>query len=158
MIEEAAVVLNSEGGFAQVETQRKSTCGSCASAQSCGTSVLSKWLGQKRTVLTVRNPIDAKIGEKVVLGLPDASLPKASFLLYILPLWSLLFGALVGEWLAAQMNLNSTEPVAVVCGLLALLAGLKGVGIYARRFNSNQNYQAVILRRANTVTVDLITR
>lgn len=158
MIEETAIVLNSDGDRAQVETQRKTTCGACAATNTCGTSVLSKWLGRKRTVLTVSNPIGAKAGERVVLGFPETSLPKASFLLYILPLLSLLVGALSGEWFAAQMNLNSTEPVAIICGLLGLLAGLKWVGVYTSRFDTDQNYQAVILRRVTDVTVNLITR
>ncbi|MCG8426642.1 MAG: SoxR reducing system RseC family protein [Chromatiales bacterium] len=159
MIEEPAVVIDNDGDFSRVETQRKTTCGGCAANNTCGTSVLAKVFGQKRTVLIVQNTIGAQPGEQVILGLPDASLPKASFLLYILPLLSMLLFALAGEWLA-QVNHLSTiaEPAAILCGLLGLLAGLKGVSIYTQRFDNDHNYQAIILRRANQSTVDFVTR
>jgi len=157
MIEEPAIVIESRGDLARVETQRKTTCGGCAATNTCGTSVLAKVFGQKRTILTVRNPIGADAGEQVILGLPEASLPKASFLLYILPLLSLLIFSLLGEWAWGLFFATSTEPAAIVCGLLGLLMGLKGVGLYTRN-NTNQKYQTVILRRADQATVNFIAR
>ena len=49
MIAENAQVVGFEGNDIWVETQRKTACGQCAANKGCGTAVLSKVLGNKRS-------------------------------------------------------------------------------------------------------------
>lgn len=155
MIEEIVTVIANEGKLAVVEAQRQSTCGSCDAKSSCGTSVLAKAFGSKTSRIRVNNPIGAAPGERVVIGVEDDALPKASFLFYIVPLMTLFLGSLLGEQVALQFSLISTEPAAIFSGLLGLLVGLISVRRFAARSSNKNQYEAVILRRADPFQIQL---
>ena len=150
MIEESARVIRVEDGYAWVETQRKSACGSCAANKGCGTSVLAKVLGRRRTYVRVLNPVDAKLGDDVVVGLGEQAFVKGSLAVYTLPLLTLLVGALVGEWLGGLYQWG--DPAAVAGGLLGLAAGFAWLWLFARRIGGDSRYQPVILRRVVSLT------
>lgn len=154
MIEESAIVTATQGEFARVETQRRSSCGSCEAKSACGTSVLARVFGNRRNVVEVLNPIGAETGDRVVVGLDESALTRVSFLFYIMPLLALFAGGVLGEWLALQLGYISTEPLSIICGLLGLSSGLYWLHRVAYSGNrSNGKYQAVILRRASTVQI-----
>lgn len=153
MIEENAIVTAIHGEFAQVETQRQSSCGSCEAKSSCGTSALAKVFGNRRNLVEVLNPIGAVPGDRVVVGLDESALTRASLVFYMLPLFSLLVSAIFGQWLAELLNFKSTEPLSIFCGLLGLLSGLYWLKGFARRNRRNSTFQAIILRHANRVQI-----
>lgn len=144
MIEETAHVVQTEGEYAWVETQRRSSCGSCA-AKSCGTGALSKILGRRTQRLKVHNPVEAKTGQEVVLGIHEQDLLKGSLAVYILPLLTMLAGALLGEGLAPQWGSDS-ETLSLLFGLVGLVAGFVWLHRYNRGLSAEGRYMAVILR------------
>lgn len=153
MIEESAVVTATDGEFAKVETRRATSCGSCGAKSSCGTSALAKVFGNRSTVVEVLNPIGAVSGDRVIVGLEESALTRASFFFYIVPLLLLLAGGMLGQWIAELADFQSTEPLSILCGLLGLLAGLAWLRRFASRTSRSSAYQAVILRRAGSVHV-----
>ncbi|GBL04690.1 SoxR reducing system RseC family protein [Glaciecola sp. KUL10] len=86
MIEEMGVVKKVEGEFVWVETQVKTTCGSCQAKSNCGTSVIAKVFNPKAELLRLKSPINLKVGQQVKLGIPEETLVSASALVYLLPL------------------------------------------------------------------------
>ena len=155
MIEERAIVVSVDGEFAIVETQRKSACGDCSTGAACGTSLIAKAIGQKRNRVRVHNPIQALPGDQVIVGLADSALPKLSFAFYIVPLLALFIGAVIFQWLGMKLNFISTEPLSIGGGLLGLIAGLVWVRRYTSRSDGRKQYQAVILRRIENLSVDI---
>jgi len=153
MIEESAIVTATNGEFARVETQRATSCGSCEAKSSCGTSALAKVFGNRRTVVEVLNPIGAVSGERVIVGLDESALTRASFFFYIVPLLLLLTGGMLGQWLAETLSFQSTEPLSILGGLLGLLIGVVWLRWFAFRPSRSSAYQAVILRRAGSIHV-----
>ncbi len=153
MIEERAIVKEIHGEFARVETQRATSCGSCEAKNACGTSALAKVFGNRRTVVDVLNPINAVAGEWVVVGLDESVLTRTSFFFYIIPLFSLFTGAVLGQWMAEQIGLLSTEPLSIISGLLGLLIGLAWLRRFASTTSRSSAYQATILRRAGSVQI-----
>lgn len=151
MIEESAIVTATREEFALVETERQTSCGSCEAKSSCGTSALAKVFGNRRNIVEVLNPIGAVPGDRVIVGLDESALTRVSFLFYILPLISLLFGAFFGQWLAEVFNFQSTEPLSIICGLLGLATGLYWLKGFVSRNQNNRSIQAVILRQANSI-------
>jgi sigma-E factor negative regulatory protein RseC len=142
VIEQTALVTAVAGDRAEVETRRRSACSGCAEG-GCGTALFGAWLGNSCSRLWVRNPIQARAGEQVVVGLPEQHLVGAAGLLYGLPLAGLLAGILVGRgWAAA------TELPSILGGLLGLIAGLLGASLRARRAERDAAGEAAILRRA----------
>lgn len=144
MIEETAHVVEAEGDYAWVETERRSSCGSC-SAKGCGTGALSKILGRRSQRLKVLNPIDAKPGDTVVLGIHEQALLKGSLAVYIVPLLAMLGGALLGEGLAPQWG-GDPESMSLLFGLFGLAAGFFWLRLYNRRLSRDERFMAVILR------------
>jgi sigma-E factor negative regulatory protein RseC len=145
MIEEQARVLAVDGDVAWVETQRQSTCGSCAANKGCGTSVLAQVLGRRRTRVRVINPIGARVGDQVVLGIEEGALVRGSAALYGLPLLSLIAGALVADWVGpAGVNADLR---AILGGTLGLAAGLWFMRRFADAARYDRRYQPVVLRR-----------
>jgi sigma-E factor negative regulatory protein RseC len=144
MIEETAHVVEAEGEYAWVETERRSSCSSC-SAKGCGTGALSKILGRRSPQLKVLNPIDAKAGDEVVLGIREQALLKGSLAVYIVPLLAMLAGALLGDALAPQWE-SEPETLSMLFGLLGLVAGFLWLRRYNRTLSTDQRFMAVILR------------
>ena len=98
MIEEIGVISAiQESGSEQVvliETQIKSTCGSCEAQSNCGTGAIAKVFARKRETLKFKLNDSVKVGQKVSLGIPEESLLKASAIVYCLPLLAIIFSAL----------------------------------------------------------------
>jgi sigma-E factor negative regulatory protein RseC len=146
MIEESAQVISSEGEFVWVETQRQSTCGGCAANQACGTSVLAKILGRRRTRVRALSRDRVQVGERVVIGIDESALIRGSLAVYAVPLGTLLAGAVVGD-LLSQHWLLSGESLTLVLGGGGLVAGLLWLKGFTRRIRSDSRYQPVVLRR-----------
>ncbi|MEW7977398.1 MAG: SoxR reducing system RseC family protein [Candidatus Sedimenticola endophacoides] len=155
MIEQFATVVATEGTTALVEARRQSACGGCEASAGCATAVLAGLFGNRPARIRVNNPIHAHAGDRVVVGLDESALPRASFLLYILPLIALFGGGLLSEWLAARLALTVTEPLAILGGLLGLSAGLLLVRRRAGRTARGNRFRAVILRRADALPVSI---
>jgi len=151
LIEEKAIVLSSADGIAQVETQRYSTCGGCSVQAGCGTDMLARVFGNRRNRLSVLNPVDAKPGDRVIIGFDEHTLVKASLIVYLVPLLSLILGAVTGQLGAQRMDLASPELAGIFGGFTGLLAGLFWVWLKTRYVQTDTRYRAVILRAVNQV-------
>lgn len=119
-MKELARVTDIKGRVATVKIQRSSSCGSCTA---CG---MSK--DQKEMFLTVSNDIGAKLGDWVELDLQSVSILKASAIVYLIPLISLILGVAGGYALAGQLSGNA-ELFGAIGGIL--LTGLSFLGIRA---------------------------
>jgi len=123
MIEEQGRVVRLDGDFAEIVTEKRSACGSCSAKGGCGTSLLSTWFPQRHLSFRLKNEVDARPGDPVIVGLDEALLQRSSMLLYAFPLAGLLLGAIAGEHGFEFLALPS-ELGAVLVGLLGLIAAL----------------------------------
>ena len=151
MLKESGFIVGVENDIAWVETQRKTSCGSCQARKSCGTSVLQKVLGNKRTRLKVNNPAQYSVGDEVVLGLQEGALVKGSLLLYALPLVAMFVFAFIGVLLFQFLNADFTEGYSILFSLTGLATGFWYVAISSRKLANNSAYQAEILERIEQV-------
>ncbi|MCB1734573.1 MAG: SoxR reducing system RseC family protein [Gammaproteobacteria bacterium] len=118
MIEETARVVRVGDGHAWVETQRRSSCGSCASKSGCGTSALGEWFGRRTVGLQVDNTIGAKVGEQVVIGVPETLLVSGAAWIYGLPLLTLLAGAGLSAWWVGDVHNDAVTALGGIVGLV----------------------------------------
>ena len=132
MIEETAIVVAIEGEQALLQTQRRSACQSCSVKQGCGTSVLAKVVGTRSTQISVKNHLQARVGDEVLLGIEENALVQGSLLVYALPLVMMLVFAVAGEWLAQTLGWEHE--------LFAILAAALGfvVAVFMIRFGLNK--------------------
>lgn len=149
MIEEHAQVVFVEGAageYVWVETQRQSVCGGCAANQACGTSVLSKVLGTRRTRVRALNRGGAKVGDRVIVGIDESALIRGSLAVYAMPLLTLLGGGIVGALLSERLQVSG-ESLTLGLGIAGLVTGLLWLKGFTRRIRDDSRYQPVVLRR-----------
>jgi sigma-E factor negative regulatory protein RseC len=99
MIEESAVVVKVVDHQVWVATESNSACGACQQKSSCSTNVLGSLLDRRAV------PVDSRIrliaGDKVLVGIDEGLLIRASLLLYVVPLMALFAGAGLAETMVA---------------------------------------------------------
>lgn len=142
MIKEKAQVVAVEGEYALVQTLRRNTCAGCAANQSCGTSVLSKVLGQRYARIKVLNTRRAKVGDTVMIALGENGLLKSALIVYCLPLIAIVLFVVLGQ---LALGANFTEGVAILFGLAGFGAALGMVRLLTTHMAHNIDYQPVIL-------------
>jgi len=105
MIEELAYVVATHDDWVELEARPRAACGGCAASDSCGTAALARWFGRHPLRMRVRNDLGVQVGDQVVLGLTERALLQAAARLYLVPVLSLIGGALLGQWLGAGAGL-----------------------------------------------------
>ena len=153
MIEETATVVECQDEYAWVEAQRKTACGQCQVRKGCGTSVLAQVVGKKAARMRVLNPVQARVGDQVVIGLHEAAMLTGSLAVYLLPLLSLLLFAITGKVVAEQLGIASSEAVTILFAVIGLLIAAIWLRMFSRRIANNRRYQPVIMKRLPKVDV-----
>lgn len=146
MIKETATVVACEGEFAWVEAQRQSTCGQCSVNKGCGTYVLSKVVGTKVARVRAINNANAKVGDEVTIGMPEATFLKTSMLIYMMPLFMMIGMAMFGRIMAEQL-LWSVHLAEIIYGLSGLLLSLWWLKRFNLKVKNNKRYQPVVLQK-----------
>lgn len=145
MIEETAVVVELQGDQAVIEVTRQSSCGQCAAQKGCGTTVFAGWFGARLNRMQVANAINAGIGDRVVVGLDESSLFKASLLVYLLPLLLMAAFGLVAQWLVPVTAYS--DVIVILFALGGFITALFINGSVQHRFKNNPAYHPVLLRQ-----------
>lgn len=129
MIEQKATVISRDGDIVWVEAERQSTCGQCAARKGCGTGLLAKHVGQRFSRIAVKTDQALRIGQTVMVSIPEQALLSGAVLMYLLPLLALFAFA------ALTRMLGGGELLQIVSGLIGLCAGF----IWVRRRVKDQS-------------------
>ncbi len=148
MIEGFAHVVAVEGGVVWLEPEQTSSCGSCASSSACG----AKGIGTTASRLEARRfQIDNKdnltVGERVVVGIRENALVKASLTAYAVPLATMLGAGAIAQWAAGSDGITMAAMVA------GLVLGLGIARLSAGYMSSRGDLAPRFLRRANVGVV-----
>lgn len=140
MIEEEGIVIQIFDEKARVRTTKSSACEGCAAASFCHPEKGSEM------IIEVINPINAKVGERVKIGLKPGVYLKASFLVYMVPIIAFIIGAIIGKELAASF-LHTKDPDlwAIIGGAVLLIPTFTLMRLYNRKIEKDKSYQPVIL-------------
>jgi sigma-E factor negative regulatory protein RseC len=143
MNEGIAHVVSLEGNVAWLVPEQTGSCGGCAASGSCG----AKGIGTIASRLEYRrfkidNEANLAVGERVVIGIPDDALIKASITAYAIPLATLLLAGALAQW---RFGNDLATMAAMVVGLLL---GLGFSRVSAGRLLMQGNLAPRFLRRA----------
>lgn len=108
--QQEGIIIETVGKMAKVKTSRHNDCANCGSCP-----------GNSAAVLDVRNPVGAKVGQKVIIELQEVNMLKAAFTVYILPLLALFVGAMAGG--AFAIWAGTVETASRIVGAAAAFAG-----------------------------------
>jgi sigma-E factor negative regulatory protein RseC len=149
MIEERAVILSLDNALSEqanqiatLEIERKAACGICGQTRGCGNSIWGKVFAHKSTAFKAQNRINAKVGDSVIVGINEKALLKSAMLLYILPLATMLIGAILAK------QFNTSELSAMLGAAAGLMLGLLWVKGHTMSSSYFSLQQPVILRLA----------
>lgn len=155
MIEERAVILSLDNTLsdsnanttATLEIERKTACGLCGQTRGCGNSIWGKLFAHQSTAFKAQNRINAKVGDSVIVGINEKALLKSAMLLYILPLATMLIGAILAK------QFSATDVSAMLGAAAGLVLGLLWVKGHTMSSNYFKLQQPVILRLATDEAV-----
>ncbi|WP_257266685.1 SoxR reducing system RseC family protein [Endozoicomonas sp. ONNA2] len=148
MIEEQGRVVAVERDFVWVETIRQSSCAICSARNGCGQHLFEKYrFSSSFSYIKAICPLVVKKGDTVVVGIPKASLLKASFMIYLFPLLLMM----AGIWLFSVMGAEDWQ-LLISAGLL-LACGFGTVRLFGKR--SAEMYRIAVLRVLSSDTLFL---
>ena len=128
MIEERALIVgltdDTAMPLAWLEVERKTACGLCGQTRGCGNKVWGKLFRHQQGQFAASNPIQAGIGQSVIVAIDERSVMHAALLLYFLPIVAMLLMA------ALAQSLFATNAAA----LMGALAGLVGAWLWVKGF------------------------
>jgi sigma-E factor negative regulatory protein RseC len=139
MITEDGVVLEVRSDGVLVQPERGERCEGC-STQFCRTDEGGG------LIIEAKDPIGAKVGQRIRLEIQEASLTEYSFYLYGLPLVALVIGAFGGTWIGSRLGLGSgTDVIAVAAALGLTVAALLFSKSRIRKMEASKSYQPVVI-------------
>lgn len=146
MIEQKAIVVSLKQGHAWVKPLSAGSCNGCdAKSASCSSSGAFDFMRSESEKIYVNNPIHARPGDVVVIGLQSNTLLLYSVFAYLLPLISMLVFAILGNELFTVLAMNA-DFGAILAGVGGLLTGFKLAGWLAQNISRSGDSDPVILR------------
>jgi sigma-E factor negative regulatory protein RseC len=142
-VNEDTSVSEQSVSLATLEIERTTACGLCGQTRGCGNGIWGKIFAHQATAFKAKNPIGAKVGDSVIVGIDEQALLKGAALLYLLPLATMFISMLLANQLNAS---HASVLVGAAVGLLLGLVWLKG-HVMSSAHHAKQ--QAVILRLAD---------
>ncbi len=101
MVKEEGVVTSATKSTAWIKTVRATACDACEAKDNCDI------LNSKHSMhFEVKNTLNAKTGDRVVVGVQTKPLLLMTFMLYVFPVFLLLAGALTGKYMAFVFDID----------------------------------------------------
>lgn len=118
--------------------EQQTSCSSCSSQKSCGTGVVTKAIGNKSLSWHLRTEKNVQVGQVVEIGFPESSLIKSAMAVYLLPLFGLILGAMVGHFLLTPLTAGG-EGIVILASVLFAGGGMWFAKRYQNRLKMSQN-------------------
>jgi sigma-E factor negative regulatory protein RseC len=125
MLETRAIIVQVEGQYALVRASQSNGCDLCK-GKACGAGNLSQLFCGKPRQFHVDNPINAGVGDEVVITVAEGAILRGIGLVYLLPLLLLVTGAMLGSALAGQVP-GQHDGYAAAGALSGLVSGFIAV-------------------------------
>ncbi len=129
-LETRAIVVETDGQVALVKSDQADGCEQCA-GKGCGAGKLSQLFCSKPRRFQVKNPINAGVGDEVIVSVAEGAVTRGIGLVYIMPLTLLMLGATLGSILSQS---GPSDIYAAAGALTGLVAGFA----IAKWFSSKQ--------------------
>ncbi|MCR9909182.1 SoxR reducing system RseC family protein [Vibrio campbellii] len=125
--------------------EQQTSCSSCSSQKSCGTGVVTKAIGNKTLSWHLRTPKSVKVGQVVEIGFPESSLIKSAMAVYLLPLFGLILGAVIGNFLLAPITAGG-EGITILSSVLFAAGGMWLAKRVSRPLEDESKRQVTLIR------------
>lgn len=145
MMRTLATVVAVDSGQITVSCQQETSCGHCASRDSCGTGIVSKAMLGRSHQINISTNEKIILGQVVEIGLSERSMLSSALLVYMLPLLFLVGGSLIGQYIFIDLAASSQLGV-IVSAAVATTVGLMIARYYAKRLDGDAAYKPSLIR------------
>lgn len=119
MLETRAIIVQVKEQYALVQASHADGCEQC-SGKGCGAGKLSQLFCGKPRQFRVDNPINASVGDEVVISVAEGAVLRGIGLVYLLPLLLLVMGAMLGSvWVEQPEQRDGYAATGALFGLAA---------------------------------------
>lgn len=115
---EEGLVIEVIGDLAKVKTGRHNDCKNCGACP-----------GNDSAIITVKNEVVAKPGQRVNFEVRESNEIKGAFLIFILPLLAISIGALLGNGLGHMVKVNP-DAAMIIGGAVAFLSAIMIIKLF----------------------------
>jgi len=136
MLETRAVIVQIEGQFVFVQASQANGCEQC-NGKGCGAGKLSQLFCSKPRQFQVDNPINADVGDEVIVSVAEGSVLRGIGVVYLLPLLLLITGAMLGNAWVEQSG--QRDGYAAAGAIIGLAAGFVIAKVISLRQNRNHS-------------------
>lgn len=131
--QQEGIVIELVGEIARIKTSRHNDCENCGACP-----------GNSAMVLEARNPLGAKVGQRVMIEVQEIGMLKAAFIVYVLPLLAIFAGAIAGYYLAEYLK-QAALWFEVSGGLIAFVFSVLYIKYFDSSARNNVKMQPVII-------------
>lgn len=136
--QETVVVSHIEDGYAFLKASASEGCGGCASKSACGK--FSLFSDTPDLNLKIANTLGLQKGDSAIVSIPSDKLLLGTLLVYLLPLLSLFFFAILGKILI-------DETASIVFGVAGLFLALFAVKKFIAYRSVTRQFEPKLLRK-----------
>lgn len=120
MLETRAVVVETDKLFTRVQASGRNGCSACE-GKGCGSEKLTQLFSSRPREFKVDNPIQACVGDEVIVSVAEGTVLSGILQVYLLPLVLLFAGAMLANGFAG--GAEQRDAYAAIGALIGLLLG-----------------------------------
>ncbi len=144
-MDRVGTIIEANDDTAVVRMRRHISCEQCGR---CG-GILSS-TDRKELVVEVANPIKAEVGHKVRIETDESQILFVTFMLYIVPIFTLVAGILLWLQLPPHFALGGSQEIAAIAAGFALMSLVfMGIRVWDRSAKASGKYSPVITELVN---------
>ncbi len=138
MMESTGIVKSTDGLIARVLVEINGGCCEHCEKETCDIS-------EKGVETEALNTVSARVGQKVKVVMKPHTYFKGALILFIIPVFALITGALLGKiYLPAHYSGVDADLLSAIGGFLAFFTSLLFVKILSGRMNKKNEYKPII--------------
>ena len=145
MMRTLATVVAVDNGHITVSCKQETSCGHCASRDSCGTGIVSKAMPGRSHQINIATTETITLGQVVEIGLSERSMLSSALLVYMLPLLFLIGGSVIGQYVFIDLAASNQLGV-IVSAAVSTAVGLMIARHYAKRLDGDAAYKPSLIR------------
>ncbi|MBU3181600.1 SoxR reducing system RseC family protein [Clostridium psychrophilum] len=130
--EQGVIIEIIENNIAKIKVGRHNECKNCGACP-----------GDNSLVIEAKNPIGAKIGQRISFQMKDTNMLMAAFVVYIIPLVAVVVGVLVGQVIAKSFG-YSVRGFQIGGGIVTFILSLINIIKFEKFAHNNDKMQPVI--------------
>ncbi|WON75913.1 SoxR-reducing system protein RseC [Serratia sp. UGAL515B_01] len=140
MMKEWATVVSWQQGVALLRCEPKSGCGSCSGRSGCGVHALNELAPGSEHYLQLQIAQPLEPGQRVEIGIAEGSLLRSATLVYMVPLFAVILGGGLLQWLLGS------DAAALLGAVLGGMGAFTVVRLLTPYFDKQADFQPVVLQ------------